>query len=485
MKKKSVKTNYIYNAIYQIFAMIIILITTPYVANILGAEQIGIYSYTYSITMYFVLFGSLGISLYAQREIAYCQNDIEKRSKIFFEILFLKLILMAFTLVLFYFLFCVKGQYSKYYMILIIELIANGLDIIWLFQGMEDFKKIVIRNIIAKSIIAFLIFALVKNYNDLWKYVLLYSLATLIGNLTLWYNLSSYIKKVKISSLNLLKHIRPTLILFIPQIAIQIYTMLDKTMLGIITNDMAAVGIYQKSQELAKLGLTIVTAFGTVIFPRMANCFINNKNEELKSCLKQGFAFIWIIALPIMFGFMSISKKFVPWFLGGDFQAVINLLVVFSTIILIIGLNNVIGMQYLIATKQQKFFSIAVAIGAFINVLFNFILIGKYSYYGAVIATILAEFIILVLEFYKIRKELKNCLELKTMFKCLISSILMGIFVFYIGKDMQPFIQTTIVQVVSGVAIYFTLLIIMKEENIINTLYKVLSKIRGKINAKN
>ena len=92
MAKKSVAKNYIYNLVYQILVMIIPLITTPYLSRVLGAENIGIYSYTLSITTYFILFGSLGVAMYGQREIAYVQDDVNKRSKIFQEILFLRFI---------------------------------------------------------------------------------------------------------------------------------------------------------------------------------------------------------------------------------------------------------------------------------------------------------------------------------------------------------------------------------------------------------
>src|SRR5574344_496773 len=141
MKKSTLRQNYIYNVIYQIFAMIVILITTPYVSRVLGSELIGIYSYTYSIVSYFILIGSLGISLYGQREIAYCQDNESKRSQVFWEIFILKAILTVLSGIVFYFIFCINGSYALYYKILMLELIANGLDIIWLFQGLEDFKK--------------------------------------------------------------------------------------------------------------------------------------------------------------------------------------------------------------------------------------------------------------------------------------------------------------------------------------------------------
>ena len=184
--KKSVTKNYIYNLIYQIFAIIVPLITTPYLSRVLGAENIGIYSYTLSVTTYFILFGSLGIAMYAQREIAYVQEDKYKRSKVFFEILLIKVITLMISMGIFYVTFGIQGQYSVYYKIFLLEIIANIIDISWFFQGIEEFKKTVMRNMLVKSISIALIFILVKNSDDLTPYIWIYVLSTFFGNLSFW-----------------------------------------------------------------------------------------------------------------------------------------------------------------------------------------------------------------------------------------------------------------------------------------------------------
>ena len=103
--KKSITKNYLYNLIYQVLILILPLITAPYISRVLGAENIGIYSYTTSLSAYFILFGSLGIALYGQREIAYKQNDKKEYSKIFWEVLILRFITMMISLIIFYFIF--------------------------------------------------------------------------------------------------------------------------------------------------------------------------------------------------------------------------------------------------------------------------------------------------------------------------------------------------------------------------------------------
>ena len=147
VKKKSVTKNYIYNLIYQILVIVLPLITTPYISGVLGAEKIGIYSFTTSIATYFILFGSLGVAMYAQREIAYVQNDITKRSKIFWELNIIKMCTIVISTITFFMLFCIKGEYVVYYRILLLELLAVFFDITWFYQGIEEFKKIVIRNV--------------------------------------------------------------------------------------------------------------------------------------------------------------------------------------------------------------------------------------------------------------------------------------------------------------------------------------------------
>ena len=168
--KKSIAKNYIYNLIYQLLTILLPLITTPYLSRVLGAEPIGIYGYTISIVTYFILFGSLGIAMYGQREIAYIQNDKKSRTKIFLEIIIVRTISLIFSMTLFYIIFGRTGEYAIYYKILLVEMLANVFDISWFFQGLEEFDKTVTRNMIVKSISLILIFALVKQPSDLWKY---------------------------------------------------------------------------------------------------------------------------------------------------------------------------------------------------------------------------------------------------------------------------------------------------------------------------
>lgn len=460
--KKSIKKNYIYNLVYQILVIVIPILTMPYLARVLGPSGTGTYSYTISIVTYFILFGSMGIALYGQREIAYNQNDIQKRSNIFFELFFTKIITLTISLVIFYLLFARSGEYSLYYKILILEIVANMLDISWFFQGIEEFKKIVIRNILMKIISVISIFLFVKSVNDVSTYMIIYVLTTFLSNLLLWIDIKKYI--VKPQEINLKRHIKSILILFIPQIAIQIYTVLDKTMLGFILNDMSEVGYYEQAQKIVKMLLTIVSSLNAVMLPRISNFFINNDKKSIEEYTNKTFNFIFMIAIPMIFGIISVSKSFVPVFYGEGYEKVIPILCLSSIIILFLSISSTIGNQYLLPTKRQKEFSISVIVGCLVNLVLNILLIKNYLSLGACIATIAAEFIVATIQLYFVRKELNIRNILKISKNYLVAGTFMLICCLLVQNIFSNNILTLILQVIVGVVVYFTTLIIIKDD---------------------
>lgn len=464
---KSVAKNYIYNLIYQLIALILPLITTPYLSRVLGAEGIGIYSYAISIVTYFTLFGSLGIAMYAQREIAYVQEDKEKRSRIFWEVFSLRTITLAVSMVLFYFIFARTGEYSTYYKILILEIIANIFDVSAFFQGMEEFKKIIRRNLIVKCICIACIFLFIKQPSDLYKYMFIYVLSNFIGNVLLWFYLPQYITKIKLKTLNLLKHLKPTIVLLIPQIATQIYTVLDKTMLGSLILEKSEVGYYEQAQKIVKMTMIIITSLSSVMLPRMANKFANGKKEQIKNDVLASFHFVYLLSIPMVLGMIIVAKDLVPWFLGREFEKSIYIIHIISPIILLIGFSNVVGVQYLIPTQKQKEYTISVIAGAVINLILNFIFIPKLMSIGAAIGTIIAEMTVTGIQLYYIRKDfqIKEILEMSV--KYLIAGGIMLIGVLLLNHFLLYRLQNVIrmgIDVIMGAVVYFITLIILKDE---------------------
>ena len=470
--KQSVTKNYIYNLLYQILVLILPLITTPYISRVLGAENIGIYSYTISIATYFVLFGSLGIALYGQREIAYNQKNKKKYSVIFREIVILRIIPMSISVLIFYFIFVNGNQYQIYYKILTLEIIGNCIDISWFFQGLEEFKKTVTRNIIIKLISVLCIFIFIKNQNDLYLYFLIYVFSTLIGNGSLWLYLPKFLGKVELKELNIFRHLKPTISLFIPQIAIQIYTLLDRTMVGAIISDKSEVGYYDQGQKIVKMLLAVITSMGTVMLPRIANTFATGDRNMVKNYMNKSFNLVFTLAFPLIFGIIAVSKAFVPVFFGPGYDKVAILMSVISPIILLIGISNVTGTQYLLPTKRQKEYTISVFCGAIINFIMNICLIWNYGAIGASIGTVIAELTVTLVQIHFV----KNDFDFKEIFKSaqnyLFSSLIMFIICLFIETKIKSNLVSTISQVGVGIIIYIIILLLLKDKFVIEIINK-------------
>lgn len=476
MSQKSIVKNYLYNLTYQILTLVLPLITASYLARVLGATGNGIYIYTFTIVNYFVLFGSLGISMYGQREIAYAQNDKEKRKKTFIELVTFRFITIVIASIIYYFSFMRQGEYSPYYRILFFELIAAGFDISWFFQGMEEFKKTVIRNILVRLTSVLLIFILVKEQSDLPKYLAIYAFADLIGNISLWFYLPKYFKGIKVKNIDIFKQIPQITLLFIPQIANKLYNMLDTTMLGKLIADKAETGYYEQSQKIIRVLLTVVTSLGTVMVPRMASMFANKEKEKISEYMKKSFNFTYLLSFPIMFGLIAISKDFVPWFFGPGYEKVIILMDIIVPIILLMGVANIIGTQYLLPTKRQREFTISVCVGIVVNFILNYIMILLWNSIGACIATLISQIAVDIVQIYFIKNEVNLKEIIKLSYKYFLAGMIMFGFCMIIQIILTGFI-CFVVQIIVGVIVYFGMLILYKDE----FMYLLINKVREKV----
>jgi O-antigen/teichoic acid export membrane protein len=188
VQKQSVKKNYVYNLVYQMLAVVIPLMIQPYIARVLGAGEVGAFSYTTAITGYFALVGNLGIATYGQLRVAAFRNDRRKVSQVFWELAVLRFLMMSASACLFWLFIrlLARPEYKTLYMVLTIQILASAIDIAWLLQGFEEFKKIVLRNTLIKLLSVILIFTFVKKESDIYIYALIMNGSTLVGNASIW-----------------------------------------------------------------------------------------------------------------------------------------------------------------------------------------------------------------------------------------------------------------------------------------------------------
>lgn len=460
---KSVKKNYIYNLSYQVMTLITPLLTTPYLARTLGADGIGKVSYAESIVSYYVLFATMGTFVYGQREVSYCQDDVYKRSLAFWNTKIFQAITSSIALVGYFFLID-YFHLGKVSYVLAFEILAVLFDVTWFFQGIEEFGKIVTRNFIIKLINIIYIFVFIKDKNDVLWYAFGVAFFTFLSNALLWPYMRKYVVLISLKRIHPFTNAREIISLFIPAIATQIYTVLDKTMIGLVSNSSFQNGYYEQAMKISKIVLTIVTALGTVILPRIGYYF-NNKNEtQVKELMYNSYRFVFFLGMPLSFGLYSTAAFFVPWFFGDGYKPVILLLEILAFIIVPIGISNLTGTQYLTGTKRQNVVTMSVFIGAIINLVFNIIFIPMFASIGAAIASVLAETIIAIVQLYFVRKELNVMQVVTSSLNYLIASVVMMVALkIYRCYFPSETVGNTIVVVVIGGCVYFAVLFVCKD----------------------
>ena len=455
--------------------MIIPLITVPYISRVLGAHDVGINEYTNSWVTFFFLMGQMGITLYGNREVAYHRDDLYKRSQTFWGVEALQLLTVSSAFVLYLVaVFLFSTTFKEFFLLQVIWIIATGVDISWYFMGLEEFRITVVRNTLVKIASLILIFTVVKTSNDLGKYILILGASQLVGNLTLWPYLRGNIIWVSIKKWHPFKHFYPSLLLFIPTITTQVYLVLNRLMLGRMSTQ-ADLGNFGQADKIVKFVLAVVTATGTVMLPHVANKFAKGDIKGVRNSLYSSFNFVSAIAVPMMFGLMAIAKKFGPWFLGREFVLAGSVIFLEAPIILLIAWSNVTGTQYLMPVNRVKEYTTSVTIGALSNVVFNFVLIGKYGANGAAIATVGSEFLVTASQLWMIRNTISRRKMFRETWKYLFCGMIMFIVVNRICSVINMTVANLILEVVVGAIIYLLGLILTKA-SILNEGQKILKK---------
>lgn len=480
MKQKSKSiTNYIYSSFYQIFLIIVPLITAPYLARTLLPTAVGINSYVSSVVTIFTSLGLIGLNNYSLREIAYVRDDKKKLQKTFSELFFLRMFCLLITSTI-YIIYALLSEYQIYFLIQLIAVLAVFVDIAWIYQGFEEFKVTVTRNFIVKLLNIFSIFIFIKGPDDLLLFMIISSIYSVIVNIILYFGIKKKIGKIIIKGIDIKKHIIPTLKLFVPQVASMVYLQCDKMMIKFLAEDISYVGFYDQAERIVKIPLALITALSTVMLPRVANEFKNNNKEQVKNYIIASFKFSLLMAIPLMFGVIAIASDFIPWFLGQGYEAVAPIMMVLSIIVLFISLSSVTGNQYLTAINKTKVLTIATISGAIINCIINFILIPKFNAVGAAIGTIIAELTVFLIEIFHTKEILKIKDLIKNSKNYLISGVIMFIVTFTLGYFLESTIITTIIQISFGGITYFLILYILKDKFFLECINKLLNLLKIK-----
>lgn len=480
MNRKTL-ANYIYNLSYRVIALIVPLVITPYISRVLMPEGVGRYTFSAVIVNYFILAGMLGVLQYGNREIAYIRDDKEQLRKTFWEINVLRFITMGcsiFAYIAYVFIFVDITLY-KLYFIQIFTLLASLFDISWLFTGLENFKVTAIRNAFVKLSGVLAVFLFVKSSEDIWIYAAILSGTTCFGQIIMWSGIFKRIPFIMPDRKEIKRHFNSTIKLWIPTIAISIYTSLDKVMLGAFTTE-AQVGFYENSQKIVTVVTTITTTLANVMLPKMSNYYKNRKMKEYKSSIYKCFTTVSFIAFPMTFGIISVSDIFVPVFFGPGYDVVSTLLKISALLVITLSWSSVFGTQVLVSCGCEKQYTIAVSVGAALNMVLNILFIKRLQAFGAISASVIAEYTgMLIMAIFVIHKFKLNLKELfHSIPKYIFGAGIMTVAIYVVKPYIGTGLKAIFFQILIGVLIYLICMILFHEEILFGIIKTVKNKIK-------
>lgn len=473
---KRVISNFLYSTAYQLLIIALPIITTPFLARVLGVEGLGTNSYIQTISSFFVIFGVLGINLYGSKVIASVRDNKKDLSATFYTVYIVQIASHILILILYFYSFVILNSgYSFLFLIQTIFILGSAFDISWFMKGVEDFKRLTIRNFIIKIISVVLIFMLIRSPSDLWIYILINAASTLFGNGVMWRYLFEYVEFKHFSIMNFQEHLKNIFLLFLPVFFYQIYTTGDRIFLEKMSG-ITELGYYDQATKLFKIGLTLVTSLNLVMLPRISNMYTKNSQKDIQDTIHQLISatlFIGCVITPLLAGSVS---NLVPWFFGQEYLNIIPLIMILSLIVIINPIGSILTLQLGLASNNNRDFIIPYVVGAIISLSLNFLLIPKFGALGASITFVLTELIVLIIRMFFAASKVRLRKVFYQSYKYVLASIVTFLCVFFTGEIIKTnYIIINFIQVILGVLIYLLVLFLFKDKILNILLTKLVS----------
>lgn len=398
----SVKTNLAYNVTNNLLRVLFPLITVPYVARVLTPEDMGLYAFGFSNATYFALFAALGIPYYGTREIAKVKDDMAKTNQLFSELFTIAVI--ATLLMTTFYLACIFfiGQFQqqwRFFLLVGLVLYCTPFNIDWFYEGTENFKAITIRSIVVRCLSLIVLFALVRTKDDLLWYAVITVLSVLLSDIWNFVVLIREGYSVKLKFIGLKHHMKPLLLLFVSTIAVSVYTIFDKVMLGILA-PYRQVAYYHFAMEITKILLTAITSLSVVVLPRISSYVASQQRDKSEQLIRKSCSLVIFFSIPITIGMVILAPVGLPLLLGDNYTASVLPLQILSCLLVFIGLNNIFAVQCLVAFGFDRLFLYSILTGAVTNFALNIFLIPNWGAIGASVASAVAEFLVLIVAFF-------------------------------------------------------------------------------------
>lgn len=476
---KSLSKGGMYYLIYNVLNLAFPFVNGIYVARVLLPESIGAVAAAQNFAQYFIILAFLGIPTYGLREISKTRNNQEERSKVYSELFIINLISTITFLTVYTVLILIIPAYRNelaLYLIAGISVALNAINISWLYEGMEEFKFISMRNLAFKTVAFLLLIFLVRDESDIYIYAFI-SVIGYAGNYIVNMIYSPRYVKLTTKGLNLRRHMKSIMYLVAVNLAIELYSLMDVTMMNFMCSK-DSIAFYKYGHQIEKMLLQVVNTFTIVLIPRISFYYKEKRIDEFNRLISKALKLIIITSIPMMVGIYFTSDFLMVKMYGAPYVTSALILKLFSSLLLISPVGYLLGSRVLLVTGHENLMIVSVGIGALVNLIGNALLIPRYAEFGATVASIISEIVVMLVYVNLGKKHFKLEGIPQTAIKVLFSAVLMGVYLFVCSLlPVNPWI-VLMLQVAGAVAIYFIVLIVAKENVVVE--YAQIAARKGK-----
>ena len=472
--------NSVYNVIYKLLDALFPLVSAAYLGRVLLSDGVGKVAYAQNIAQYFVLAASLGIPNYGIREIARRRKDEKQTTELFSSLFFINLISTLICTVLYYALVLNLPYFSSRKLISLtagLLIVFNAFNVDWFYQGQEAFKYIAIRSFAVKVISLAAIFVFIRSSEDYVRYMFVIVMTTGANYIINMLKLKQFGIRLTWHGIKILPHMKPIFIMLGTTVAIELYTMLDTTMLGLLCDE-RNVGYYTNAMKVVKIIITVITAIGGTLLPHLSQYHMEGDDEACGRIVSRVFEIMLFLFLPCCVGLMLTADDLMVVMFGESFAPAGTTLRIAALLTLALGFSNLFGTQVLLTFGEEKKLLWCTIAGALSNVCLNFYLIPRFSQNGAAVASVISEALVTVCCVGFSRKHIHVGLRTGYLGKTVLAAAVMSILTWVVIGMVSGGLLRLAAAVLTGVVSYFAMCLLLR--NPVCMEYKQLLLRRGK-----
>lgn len=482
-QNKSLGLNAVLNSLQSLLNLIFPLITFPYISRTLSVDGVGKYNFANSIISYFILLAGLGISVYAVREGAKLRDNREEFSQFASRIFTINIISTIISYIALFLVLILSTSLQKYniaILIFSIQIFFTTLGVDWIYIIFEEYGYITARNIIFKIISAILLFIFVKHRDDYLNYIVISVIASTGSYLLNFFHAKKFCDIKLVFKFDWKSYLTPIFIIFASTVAIKIYLASDVTMLGFLRNEYT-VGIYSTATKIYSIVGAMLSAVTAVAIPRLAMLMGQKRMDEYQGLLDQLINILLMIILPSIIGLFMLSKDVILIIAGEKYLRATPALQITCFAMLGSAMSTVFNQCALMPAKREKKTLISSTTSAVLNIGLNFILIPMFAEVGAAFTTVLAEFMMMTMNFFFSRDITGFVFKDKQTWKNIFSSLIGCFGIASICRLSSTIFNSIFIRVLASVTgsvfIYIAILLLLRNKVAVGLLKQLTSRL--------